>query len=264
MQYETVLLERRDEVGILTFNRPERMNAVNNQMAYELCEALDELNNDGTVSAIVMTGAGRSFCAGADFSRFEDAIRRSDGEVIEIKQPRFWWLDQVRDSKPIVVAVNGPSIGAGLTRILPCDVRIASERAAFSMRFVKVGLVPEIGSTQILAQIVGLQAAADLMFSGRTIDAQEALRLGLVLRVVEHERVLDEAIRLAQDYAENGPNTILEAKRLLYSNYMEADLREVVERERVAINKRYGSPEQREAVAAFREKRKPDFRSLTR
>jgi enoyl-CoA hydratase/carnithine racemase len=262
MGYETVLIERRGDAGILTLNRPERMNAINNAMAVEIGDAVEELNQDADVGAIVITGAGRAFCSGADVARFEDAIRASDGERIEVPQPRRNWIEQVRASKPIVCAINGPAIGAGLTRTLPCDIRIASTQARFSMRFVRVGIVPEIASTQILPQIVGLQVAADLMLSGRTFDAAEAARIGLVLKLVEPDQLLSEAVSLASEYSEVGPETLRATKRLLYQNCVEQDIGLVARREGEEIRARSGSPEQREAVAAFREKRSPDFRKL--
>jgi enoyl-CoA hydratase/carnithine racemase len=261
--YETMLVERTGDIGRITLNRPEKLNAINNAMAVEWGEAVAELNDDPAVAAIVITGAGRAFCAGADVSRFEDAIRQRDGETVERPRPRRNWIETVRSGKPVVAAVNGASIGAGMTRILPCDVRIASTNATFSMRFVRVGIVPEIGSTQILPQIVGLQAAADLMLSGRTIDAAEALRIGLVLRVVEPEALLAEALRLADDYAQNPPRAVREAKTLLYQNCVEVDMALITQREGAAIARQSGSAEQREAVAAFREKRRPDFRGLS-
>ena len=262
MGYETVLVERKGHVGVVTLNRPERLNAINNVMAVEIGEAVDELDRDAEVGAIVLTGAGRAFCSGADVARFEDAIRAADGARVERPRPRRSWIEQVRESKPIVCAINGHCIGAGLTRTLPCDVRLASTEATFSMRFVRVGIVPEIASTQILPQIVGLQVAADLMLSARTIGAAEALRIGLVLEVVEPPELLPRALELAAEYAAVGPKTLLATKRLLYANCVEQDIALVARRENEAIAERSGSPEQREAVAAFREKRKPDFRKL--
>lgn len=262
MSYTTVLVERRGDIGIVTLNRPERMNAIDNTMSMEIGEAVTELNEDATVGAIVLTGAGRAFCSGADFSRFEDAIRMSEGQAVSRPRLPMNWVELVRNGKPVVCAINGACIGAGLTRTLPCDVRIASSAAKFSMRFVKVGIVEEIASSQILPQIVGLQVAADLIMSGRTFGAEEALAMGIVLKVVEPERLLEEALALAGSYAENGTATVLEAKRLLYANHAEPDIAAVQRREREALERCYGSPEQREAVAAFREKRQPDFRKL--
>jgi len=263
MEYETVLLDRLDDVGILTLNRPEKMNAISNLMAYEICEAMDELNNDDSVGAIILTGAGRAFCSGADVSRFEDGVAAKDGEAVEPpKRPRLNWIQQIRSGKPVLCAINGATIGAGMTRTLPCDIRIAAETARFSMRFVRVGIVPEIASTQILPQIVGLQVAADLMLSGRTIDAKEAERIGLVLKVVAQEELLPATIELAKEYAEIGPTMLRETKALLYQNCVEQDIYLVTKREGEAIARCTGTPEQREAIAAFREKRKPDFRSV--
>ncbi|MGE5596197.1 MAG: enoyl-CoA hydratase/isomerase family protein [Hyphomicrobiales bacterium] len=260
MAYEKIEIQRDGDVGIVILNRPERMNALDNRMSEEFNEAVAELNDDSSVGSIVITGAGRAFCAGADVSRFEDAIRERDGATIERPKWRFNWVEYVRQAKPIVCAINGACIGAGLTRTLPCDVRIASDRAIFSMRFVRVGIVPELGSTQLLAQIVGLQVAADLILSGRTIGAAEAARIGLVLRTVPHDQLMLEAIALAREYAEIGPECLLEAKRLLYANCVEQDIAKVMAREGEALARRRGSAEQREAVAAFREKRQPKFR----
>lgn len=264
MGYGTLLVEVRGDAGLITLNRPEKMNAISNAMAVEIGEAVEELDADPDVGSIVLTGAGRAFCAGADVSRFEDAIRASEGARVEVPRPRRAWIEQVRASKPILCAINGPCIGAGLTRTLPCDVRVASTAATFSMRFVRVGIVPEIGSTQILPQLVGLQVAADLMLSGRTIDAAEALRIGLVLEVVEPDALLPRALALASEYAEIGPEALRATKQLLYQNYVEQDLGLVSRREGEKLRERSGSPEQREAVAAFREKRPPDFRALRR
>lgn len=260
MEYTTVLVAREGDVGVVTLNRPERMNAINNIMSAEINEAVAELNEDSTVGAIVITGAGRAFCSGADVSRFEDSIRERDGAQIERPKWRFNWVEYVRQAKPVVCAINGACIGAGLTRTLPCDARIASERATFSMRFVRVGITPELASTQLLAQIVGLQNAIDLSLSGRTIDAAEAARIGLVLKTVPHEDLVPSAMALAREYAQIGPECLLETKNLIYSNAAEQDIKLVIQREGEALARRRGSAEQREAVAAFREKREPRFR----
>ena len=270
MTYETISIEKRDGVAVLTLNRPERKNAINDVMAYEWTEAVAALNEDPDVRSMVFTGAGDAFCAGADFARFEDAVAakdagvKSDGTGVPGAAPqRRDWIGLVRSSKPIVCAVNGACIGAGLTRILPCDVRIASTAAKFSMRFVKIGIVPEIASTQILAQIVGLQHAADLMLSARTIDGHRAKEIGLVLDVVAPDDLLPTALALASEYADNGPEAMVETKKLLYANHVEQDIRKVVLAEGAALERRWGTPENREAIAAFREKRAPDFRSVS-
>lgn len=260
MSYEFILVERDGDVGIVTLNRPERMNAMTYEMSQEYSDAVAELNDDPSIGAIVITGAGRAFCAGVDVSRFEDSIRERDGQAVVRPAPRFNWVEYVRQAKPTVVAVNGACIGAGLTRVLPCDVRIASERATFSMRFVRVGIVPELGSTHLLPQIVGLQHAIDLSLSGRTIDAAEAARIGLVLKTVPHDQLLPKSVALAREYAQIGPECLLETKKLIYANVAEAEITSAMRREGEALVRRRGSAEQREAVAAFREKREPKFR----
>lgn len=263
MNYETLLIEHEGDVGILKLNRPEKMNAISNTMAYEIGEAMDELNNDKEVGAIVMTGNGRAFCSGADVSRFEDSIDARDGKQVQApRRPRFNWIKQVRSGKPVVCAINGACIGAGMTRTLPCDIRIASDKAVFSMRFVRVGIAPEIASTQILPQLIGLQQAADLMMSGRNIDGKEAERLGIVMKTVPHDELMPTAIALAAEYAEIGPTMLRETKGLLYANCVEQDIDLVTRREGEAIARCTGTPEQREAITAFREKRKPDFKKL--
>ncbi len=260
MTYEFILVERDGDVGVVTLNRPERMNAMTYEMSQEYSDAVAELNDDPSVGAIVITGNGRAFCAGVDISRFEDNVRERDGATIARPAPRFNWVEYVRQAKPIVVAVNGACIGAGLTRTLPCDVRIASERASFSMRFVRVGIVPELASTQLLSQLVGLQNAMDLSLSGRTIDAHEAARIGLVLKTVPHAELLPTAVSLAREYAQIGPECLLETKQLIYANCVEQEIATVMQREGAALARRRGSEEQREAVTAFREKREPKFR----
>lgn len=260
MSYEFILVERDHGIGVVTLNRPERLNALSYQMSQEYSDAVAELNEETSIGAIVITGAGRTFCAGVDVSQFEDSVREYDGEAPARPVVRHNWAEYVRGAKPVVMAINGPCIGAGLTGTLPCDVRIASERATFSMRFVRMGIVPELGSTQLLAQIVGLQHAIDFSLSGRTIDATEAARIGLVLRTVPHEELMPTAMALAREYAQIGPECLLETKRLIYANYVEQDLPTVQRREAEALNRRRGSAELREAILAFREKREPRFR----
>ncbi|MBW2062149.1 MAG: enoyl-CoA hydratase/isomerase family protein [Deltaproteobacteria bacterium] len=258
MKYETIMVTRKGNVAVVTLNRPERRNAISNQMSYEIYEAVEAANQDPEVGAIVLTGAGKAFCAGADISRFE----RKGPSPEEIPRPRKNWVEQAFTSKPIVCAINGSAIGAGLTRTLVCDVRIASTTASFSIRFVKLGLVPELASTFLLPQIVGLQAATDLALSGRTIKAEEALRIGLVLKVIAPDELMPEALQLAESYAGNPPGAVREAKRLILTNAIEGDIRKVIKREGEALVKCLSTAEHREAVLAFREKREPDFRAL--
>ena len=250
MNYQHIKLEIMDEVAVITLNRPERMNAISELMRYEICEAIDELNNDEAIGAMVITGAGKHFCTGADVSRFA-----GNGEAAP--PPRKEWTLQLLESKPVIAAINGYAVGAGLTRTLNCDVRVASGNALFSMRFIRMGLAPtEFACSKILPQLIGMQAALDLSLSGKMIDAREALRLGLIYQIFEPEALLDEAVNLAASYARNPHGAVMAAKRIYYRNQTEQDLSIILKMESEAIAASSQTREHREAVAAFREKRK--------
>jgi enoyl-CoA hydratase/carnithine racemase len=165
----------------------------------------------------------------------------------------------MRRSKPSIAAVNGYAAGVGLTFILPCDVRIASEAAQFSIRFIKMGLMPELGSTRLLAQIVGLGNAADMCLTGRFVPADEALRMGLVSQVVPPDDLLEAALETAGEIANNPTHAVMMIKELLAKNPTEPDLDAVMEREQLRDDLARRLPDHKEAVTAFREKRPPVF-----
>ena len=259
MEYEQILSERRDEVVVLTLNRPDRMNAWTPRMTYELSDAIEAADADPAVGAVVVTGAGRGFCAGADISAVFDAQLQGDANAAAPIE-RHDWIDLVRSTKPIVAAVNGPAIGLGLTMILPFDRIVAAESAKLSVRFVKMGLVPELASSHFLAQRCGFGGASDLMLSGRTVVGRDALALGLVDEVAPDGEVLDVALARARDYAENPTPQLRWIKQLITVNTNETDTGLVQRRELEALEKAYATKEHKEAVAAFLEKRKPVFR----
>jgi enoyl-CoA hydratase/carnithine racemase len=258
--YDTLLVERRGPVAIVTLNRPEKLNAWNDAMMDDFARAFPALDTDPEVAAIVITGAGRAYCAGADIGALGDrVVERREGRQREILN----WAEMMHSLQtPTICAFNGLAVGAGLSSSLSCDIRIASTEARFAMSFVRVGIVPELASTHLLPQIVGLHAATELMLTGRMIDAQEAFRIGLVLKVVEPGRLIDEAVAIGATIADNPPSAIRAVKDLIRANASEPDWAAVRERERAAIQKALGSPESLEAMAAFREKRKPNFRGL--
>lgn len=168
MSYEQIAVERRDGVALLTLHRPERLNAWTPRMSVELADAVERANQDPEIGAIVLTGAGRGFCAGADMeATFQTRLGGTDpGDDTaggEGGLPRgLDWVAQVRAAKPMLAAVNGAAVGVGLTMILPCDVIVASERARFGMFFVKMGLVPELASTHFLVQRMGFGCASEM------------------------------------------------------------------------------------------------------
>jgi enoyl-CoA hydratase/carnithine racemase len=258
MAFETILQEQRDDVVILTLNRPDRLNAWTPLMSAELTEAIEAADAERSVGAVVVTGAGRAFCAGADIAAVFDAQLQGDSAAA-VPQGRDW-ITLVRSTKPIVAAVNGPAIGLGLTMILPFDRIVVARGAKLSVRFVKMGLVPELASSLFLPMRCGWGVASDLMLSGRTLEADEALTLRIVDEVVEPASVLDVAIERARSYGENPTPQLRWIKELLTENANETDPHAAQRRELTLLGQAYATPEHKEAVAAFLEKRPPVFR----
>jgi enoyl-CoA hydratase/carnithine racemase len=256
MAYETITYERSDAVALITLNRPDRLNAWTPQMASEQADAIRAANEDGDVGAIVMTGAGRGFCAGADMqdtfkTRLDGADPAGDGERTGGMPPEVDWVSLAREAKPLIAAVNGAAVGIGMTMILPFDVIIASERAKFGMLFIKVGLVPELASTRLLVQRVGFGRAGEMCLSGGLYDGIEAHRIGLADRLTPPEELLPTALELAGEIAANPAPQLRMIKRLLTQNAVETDLALVQEREHELIRECWRSPEHRRAVEAF-------------
>lgn len=258
MAYETILSEQRDDVVVLTLNRPERLNAWTPRMSAELADAIRAADEDRTVGAVVMTGAGRGFCAGADVSAVFDA--QIQGYEAAAVLEGGDWIGLIRSSKPIVAAVNGPVIGLGLTMILPFDRIVVARGAKLSVRFVKMGLVPELASSLFLPLRCGWGVASDLMLSGRTIEAEEAVAVRLADELVEPEALLDTAIERARSYGENPAPQLRWVKQLLTLNANETDPRAAQQRELELLTRSYETAEHKEAVAAFIAKRTPVFR----
>lgn len=259
MAYEMILTETQGRVGIITFNRPEKLNALHGTMSGEMRDQIDAWNNDPGIGAIVLTGSGRAFCSGADIGGWNQEIeQREKGEERERRRNGSWVLF-AQQSKPLVCAINGPCIGAGLTITLPCDVRIASDQARLSMRFIRVGIFPELASTHLLAHIVGLGHAMELMLTGRIIDAAEAARIGLVNRVVPQDKLMEDAIATAQEIAFNPIESVMGVKKIAWQNLDEGDIPTIQQREGVELTAAINRPAFKEAVRAFLEKRQPDF-----
>jgi 2-(1,2-epoxy-1,2-dihydrophenyl)acetyl-CoA isomerase len=265
-----IITEQYGRVGVIKFNRPDRLNALHATMSAETRQQIEEWNVDPSVGAIVLTGEGRAFCAGADMGGWQRQIERRDEggngarqERPQVRPPREEsWTEMWQRSKPAICAINGPAIGAGLTITLGADVRIATPQARLSMRFVRVGVMPELASSYILSHIVGVSHALELMLSGRIISGEEAGRIGLVNRVVEPDRLLDDAIATAAEIAFNPAESLRAIKRQAWENLTNVDIRRVMReemREFVAAQRR---PQFKEAVTAFREKRDPDFHKV--
>ena len=261
---DTILTEQRGDVLLITLNRPEKLNAWSRQMGRELALAIRDANDDAGIGAIVVTGAGRAFCAGADigdtFADQGEASAPAPSTVTSAgTRVAFAWVDLCLASKPLIAAVNGLCIGVGVTQILSFDAILASDQARFGIGFIKIGLVPELAATQFLTQRMGPGKARLFALSGDFWTADEALVSGLVDRVVEHDALADEAVAIAGRIAANPAPQLQWTKELLTENAFDADLHAVQERELAVISRCFASPEHGEAVTAFMEKRPPQF-----
>lgn len=262
MAYEAIRAETRGPVLLLTLNRPQRLNAWTPQMSAELTDAIRGANDDNAIGAIVVTGEGRGFCAGADIEAvFKAQIDGGQGAPRRERPPAAQdWVTLCRQSKPLIAAVNGPAIGVGLTMILPFDVIIASEAARFAFPFVKMGIVPELASTYFLPARVGFGRASEMMLSGRQVPGREAFEKGLADVVTAPEALLEEALRITGTIAANPDPMLRMTKQLLSENALEADWQLVQKREIEKLQQCYNAPEHKEAVTAFMEKRPARFR----
>jgi len=255
--YGTILHEVRGNVALLTLNRPEKLNAWVPRMSTELAEAIQRSNEAPEVGAIVLTGAGRGFCAGADMAEtFQSRIDGVDpGENTAQGSgglpAGLDWVQLVRESKPLIAAVNGAAVGIGMTQILPFDVILASEKAKFGMLFVKVGLVPELASTHFLVQRMGFGRASEMCLSGRLYTARECFDQGLVDRLCEPDRLLDVACEIAREIGANPAPQLRMIKRLLTENGSSTDLTEVQRLESQLLRECWKTPEHHEAVEKF-------------
>src|SRR5687768_4843889 len=262
MSFECLLYETKDHVATLTLNRPERLNALGGTLREDLTGGLTRAIDDPQVRAIVITGAGKGFCAGGDVKAMQDANEAGRGRPLmeRVAPSRDRTVLLMRDSpKPLIAAVNGAAAGAGMNLALACDIRIASTAARFSQAFVRRGLHPDWGGTYFLPRAVGMARAAELIFTGDVIDAAEALRIGLVSRVVSPEELMPAAQELARKIAAGPPVAIRLAKRAIYKN-AESDLRSALEFETFAQNACFDTEDAREGIRAFVDKRAPVFR----
>ncbi len=268
LPYTAVLYEKRDHVAILTLNRPERLNAISGELRADVHAAVEEAHADDAVRALVITGAGRGFCSGADLSAVpRDAnglpIQRAASGQNELLDDDGWvgrWAKRFAYfDKPLIAAINGVAAGAGMCMALAADVRIGSEHARFKTVFVERNLSPDSGMSWFLPRIVGYAKAADLIFTSRAVGAEEALRLGLLDRLVNHDDLREEAVAYANEMAQWPPLALRSAKRVLQHN-TEAGLEDALRYETVGLAfARKAVNDARESFLAFSEKRKGVF-----
>ena len=268
MNYQTVTITKENNVGILTLNRPDKLNAVDFTMMEEAPAALEELSSDRQIRVLIITGSGRGFCAGADVGATIDKTKKEKsiwdtgiGRSLQGQRSLMTLVLGIRNAPvPVIAAVNGVAAGVGLSIALACDIRIASDKARFSMAFVKMGLVPDNGGSYFLPRLIGLGQAAELILTGKIIEAQEADRIGIVNRVVPHESLMEAARDLARVIAGNPPLTVKAARWALYQGMVAPDLEEHIKYESGMNNLLLETEDQKEAVKAYFEKRPPQFK----
>ncbi len=264
-------IEVKDGIAEITLDRPERMNAWTVQMRDELNEHLVRCDQDDAVRALIVTGAGRAFCAGADLERGGDTFaagesrpQRPAGPTIVPAAPTIRASVQTilpwEVRKPIIAAINGAAVGVGITLPLQYDIRIAANEAKIGFLFVRRGVVPELSSTWILPRLVGIARASDLLLTGRIISGAEAALLGLVNEAVPAERVLPRAREIAREIAENcAPISVALTKRMIWEHLGGPPPAEVAKRESRALYALGRMADAKEGVLSFLEKRKPHF-----
>lgn len=256
MNYEFILVESQYQphIAIIRLNRPKELNALNLQLMLELKAALASLDEDDNVRCIIITGNQQAFAAGADIKQMES---KTAIDLLKIDQFETW--DQIRKTKkPIIAAVSGFALGGGCELAMTCDMIVASETAKFGQPEIKIGIMPGAGGTQRLTRAVGKALAMEMVLTGKFISAEEAMKAGLVNRVVAEELYLDEAVKLAKEVTQMSPISIRLAKESVLKAF-DSGLQEGLYFERKNFYMCFASEDQKEGMQAFVEKRKPKF-----
>jgi len=257
MAYENILTEVRGRVGLITLNRPKQLNALNDALMNELGTALGAFDSDDGISAIVIAGGERAFAAGAD------VLAMKDSSYMDVYRTDFItrnWERLRTVRKPVVAAVSGVALGGGCELAMMCDIVIAAENAKFGQPEIKLGIIPGAGGTQRLPRAVGKSKAMDLILTGRLMDAHEAERAGLVARIVPPDKLLEEALAVANTIGEYSLPALMMAKESV-NRAFEASLAEGVLFERRVFHSLFATEDQKEGMQAFVMKRKPSFKN---
>jgi enoyl-CoA hydratase/carnithine racemase len=264
VDYEQIVYEADGQgIATITLDRPERLNAFTERMKSEMIDAFDRIDTDDVVRAVIVTGRGRGFCAGADLSggpnTFDRGERRRDDGVPRDGGGQLT-LRIFECKKPVIAAINSPAVGVGVTMQLPMDIRIASERARFGFVFARRGIIPEACSTWFLPRIVGIQQATEWIYSGRVFGAEEALAARLVRNVVPHDQLIQAARELAIEIAQNtSAVSVALSRQLLWRGLVADHPMEAHMADSRGVLTMGASEDVKEGVAAFLEKRRPQF-----
>ena len=267
-EYKTILLDEIDSVAILKLNRPENLNAFNMQMLDDMLSAIDYVNNNNNIKSLVITGSERAFCAGADLSSgektfdksfdtkgiFESDFRRDAGGILSLKIYNSF--------KPVISACNGVAVGVGATMQLPTDIRIGTKNSRYGFVFAKRGIVPDGCASWFLPKIIGISKALELCYSGKIIDANEALNIGLLNYLVEEDQLINKAIEISNSiFDSSAPISIAMTRHMLWSLSAEDSPEHAHIIESKLIDSRGASDDAKEGVMSFLEKRDPKFKN---
>lgn len=255
MNYENIILENKNGIGIITINRPKALNALNAQTLQEIDKAVQQVKEDDSILAVILTGSGdKAFVAGADISEMKDKNVIEGRSFGMLGNKVFRELESLE--KPVIAAVNGFALGGGCELAMSCDIRIASPKAKFGQPEVGLGITPGFGGTQRLPRLIGTGMAKELIYTARIIGAEEAYRVGLVNRVVDAEtNVLDEAIKLAEEILQNAPIAVKLSKQAI-NRGMQVDIDTAIAFEAEVFGACFSTEDQTEGMTAFVEKRK--------
>lgn len=262
--YEDLLVEKADGIATVTFNAPDKLNAFTLKMRRSIMLATNDLAMDDEVRVVIVTGAGRAFSAGGDLEAMKARI---EGRLVETRYERlqqvgYWGNAFVKLEKPVIAALNGPTVGAGLAIALSCDIRIASEKAKFGSVYVHRALVPDCGLTFYLPRLLGISKALELMFSGEIFDAEKAKALGIVNQLVPHDELMKVVREMAAKFAQQPPISLSLTKRLVYRSMLD-DIDRHIDMETYGQNLCHHTEDFAESMNAFLEKRpQPPFKGM--
>lgn len=252
-----VRMEKTDGVGIIRIDRPEAMNSLNEQVLEELDAAVEQAENDPDVKAVIITGEGKAFVAGADIAEMQILDENAGYAFGRLGQQVFRRIEIM--DKVVIAAVNGYALGGGCELAMACDIRIAGEKAKFGQPEVGLGIIPGYSGTQRLPRLVGKGKAMELIVTGAVISAETAEAIGLVNKVVSQDAVLDEAFSLAKKIGANAPLAVSYAKKAIREGLEISDMDQAIQVEAVLFGKCFATSDQKEGMTAFLEKRKPEF-----
>jgi enoyl-CoA hydratase len=255
MVYNFILTETRGRVGLITLNRPQALNALNNQLMREVMDALAAFDKEAGIGSMVITGSEKAFAAGADIKEMANKtiLQMMDADHVAV----FGRIRTIQ--KPVIAAVSGWVLGGGCEVALSCDMIVASDSAKFGQPEINIGVIPGAGGTQRLIRAVGKVIAMEMILNNRTLTAQEALQYGLVNRVVPVSDYLNEALKLAEEIASRAPLAVRAAKRMIHQSY-ERFLADGLDEEKQVFYNLFGTEDQKEGMQAFIEKRKPEWK----